>query len=311
MMLKKPKFWDYKKISIISILLLPFSGIYIFLFWIFKFYKSFKARRKTNIPIICVGNIYLGGTGKTPVVREIFHIIKSFGKNPAFIKKYYTYLSDEIKMLENSGSVFSSNKRSGSISLAEANNYDVALVDDGFQDFSIKPNFSILCFNSKQMIGNGLIIPAGPLRESLRAIKRANCIIINGNKNLEFENKIFEITKNKNCNLFYSKYKIKNIDKFRNKKITAFAGIGNPLNFFELLKENKLDVIKTFAFADHHNYSKKDFEIINKEKTNTLVTTEKDFYRMTDEQKKNCDYVEVELEIENKEEFKKLIKNYL
>jgi len=90
MMLKKPKFWDYKKISIISILLLPFSGIYIFLFWIFKFYKSFKARRKTNIPIICVGNIYLGGTGKTPLVREIFHIIKSFGKNPAFIKKYYT-----------------------------------------------------------------------------------------------------------------------------------------------------------------------------------------------------------------------------
>ena len=311
MMLKKPKFWDYKKISIISILLLPFSGIYIFLFWIFKFYKSFKVLRKTNIPIICVGNIYLGGTGKTPLVREIFHIIKSFGKNPAFIKKYYTYLSDEIKMLENSGSVFSSNKRSGSISLAEANNYDVALVDDGFQDFSIKPNFSILCFNSKQMIGNGLIIPAGPLRESLRAIKRANCIIINGNKNLEFENKIFEITKNKNCNLFYSKYKIKNIDKFRNKKITAFAGIGNPLNFFELLRENKLDIIKTFTFADHHNYSKKDFEIINKEKTNTLVTTEKDFYRMTDEQKKNCDYVEVELEIENKEELKKLIKNYL
>ncbi len=125
MMLKKPKFWDYKKISIISILLLPFSGIYIFLFWIFKFYKSFKARRKTNIPIICVGNIYLGGTGKTPLVREIFHIIKSFGKNPAFIKKYYTYISDEIKMLENSGSVFSSNKRSGSISLAEANNYAI------------------------------------------------------------------------------------------------------------------------------------------------------------------------------------------
>ena len=95
------------------------------------------------------------------------------------------------------------------------------------------------------------------------------------------------------------------------KEITAFAGIGNPSNFFELLKESKIDIIKTFAFPDHHNYSKKDFEIINKEKTNTLVTTEKDFYRMTDEQKKNCDYVEVELEIENKEEFKRLIKNYL
>ncbi len=311
MMLKKPKFWDYKNISIFSILLLPFSVTYMFLFWTFKFYKSFKKHRKANIPIICVGNIYLGGTGKTPLVKEIFYIIRSFGKNPAFIKKYYKYLSDEIKMLENLGTVFSSNIRSQSIFLAEANNHDVALVDDGFQDFSIKPNFSILCFNSKQMIGNGLIIPAGPLRESLRAIKRADCIIINGNKNLEFENKIFEITKNSNFNLFYSKYKIKNIDKFKNKKITAFAGIGNPSNFFELLKENKLDIIKTFAFPDHHNYSKKDFEIIKQEKINTLLTTEKDFYRMTDEQKKNCDYVEIELEIENKEEFERLIKNYL
>ena len=93
MMLKKPKFWDYKKISIISILLLPFSVTYMFLFWTFKFYKSFKTYRKANIPIICVGNIYLGGTGKTPLVREIFHIIKSFGKNPAFIKNITrTYL---------------------------------------------------------------------------------------------------------------------------------------------------------------------------------------------------------------------------
>ena len=310
MKFKKPEFWDYKTKSLASIMLFPLSVIYKFIFWILKILTNIKNQNST-IPVICVGNIYLGGTGKTPLVIEIYKILKSFGKNPAFIKKNYNYLSDEIKMLEKIGKVYTNQKRYDGILLSASNNHDAAILDDGFQDFSIKPNFSILCFNSKQMIGNGLIIPAGPLRESLRAIKRANCIIINGNKNLEFENKIFEITKNKNCNLFYSKYKIKNIDKFRNKKITAFAGIGNPLNFFELLKENKLDIIKTFTFADHHNYSKKDFEIINKEKTTTLVTTEKDFYRMTDEQKKNCDYVEVELEIENKEEFERLIKNYL
>ena len=310
MKFKKPEFWDYKTKSLASIILFPLSVIYKFIFWILKILTNVKNQNST-IPVICVGNIYLGGTGKTPLVIEIYKILKSLGKNPAFIKKNYNYLSDEIKMLEKTGKVYTNQKRYDGILLSASNNHDAAILDDGFQDFSIKPNFSILCFNSKQMIGNGLIIPAGPLRESLRAIKRANCIIINGNKNLEFENKIFEITKNKNFNLFYSKYKIKNVDKFRNKKITAFAGIGNPLNFFELLKENKLDIIKTFAFPDHHNYSKKDFEIINKEKTTTLVTTEKDFYRMTDEQKKNCDYVEVELEIENKEEFKRLIKNYL
>ena len=310
MKFKKPEFWDYKTKSLASIILFPLSVIYKFIFWILKILTNVKNQNST-IPVICVGNIYLGGTGKTPLVIEIYKILKSFGKNPAFIKKNYNYLSDEIKMLEKTGKVYTNQKRSDGILLSASSNHDAAILDDGFQDFSIKPNFSILCFNSKQMIGNGLIIPAGPLRESLKAIKRADCIIINGNKNLEFENKIFEITKNKNCNLFYSKYKIKNIEKFRNKKITAFAGIGNPSNFFELLKESKIDIIKTFAFPDHHNYSKKDFEIINKEKTNTLVTTEKDFYRMTDEQKKNCDYVEVELEIENKEELKRLIKNYL
>ena len=310
MKFKKPEFWDYKTKSLASIMLFPLSVIYKFIFWILKILTNIKNQNST-IPVICVGNIYLGGTGKTPLVIEIYKILKSFGKNPAFIKKNYNYLSDEIKMLEKTGKVYTNQKRYDGILLSASNNHDAAILDDGFQDFSIRPNFSILCFNSKQMIGNGLIIPAGPLRESLKAIKRADCIIINGNKNLEFENKIFEITKNKNCNLFYSKYKIKNIEKFRNKKITAFAGIGNPLNFFELLRENKLDIIKTFTFADHHNYSKKDFEIINKEKTTTLVTTEKDFYRMTDEQKKNCDYVEVELEIENKEELKRLIKNYL
>ena len=310
MKFKKPEFWDYKTKSLASIMLFPLSVIYKFIFWILKILTNIKNQNST-IPVICVGNIYLGGTGKTPLVIEIYKILKSFGKNPAFIKKNYNYLSDEIKMLEKTGKVYTNQKRYDGILLSASNNHDAAILDDGFQDFSIRPNFSILCFNSKQMVGNGLIIPAGPLRESLKAIKRADCIIINGNKNLEFENKIFEITKNRNCNLFYSKYKIKNIEKFRNKKITAFAGIGNPSNFFELLTESKINIIKTFAFPDHHNYSKKDFEIINKEKTTTLVTTEKDFYRMTDEQKKNCDYVEVELEIENKEEFKRLIKNYL
>ena len=90
MKFNKPKFWDYKKLSIWSILLFPFSIIYFFLSNINKI----KVSKKFNIPVICVGNIYLGGTGKTPLVKEIFKIFKSFGKNPAFVKKYYDYLED-------------------------------------------------------------------------------------------------------------------------------------------------------------------------------------------------------------------------
>ena len=311
MKIKKPKFWDYKKISFKSILLLPISIIYQLLFWFKKVISLDRSNNKLAIPIVCVGNIYIGGTGKTPLVREIYKIIKSLGKKPAFVKKYHNYLSDEIEMLKETGRVYTNSKRKDGITLSTLDGHDVAILDDGFQDFSIKPNFSIICFNSKQMIGNGLIIPSGPLRESLNAIQRADCIIINGDKNLEFEKKISELKENKKLDIFYSEYKIKNIEKFKNKKVTAFAGIGNPSNFFDLLKKNNLNVVKTYSFPDHHNYSKKDFKILTEEKSDILITTEKDYYRISDEQKKDCESIEVNLEIKNEKKFKEILKSYL
>ena len=311
MRIKKPKFWDNKQKTLISILLIPISTLYLLFFLINKLFVNSKTYKKPIIPIICVGNIYLGGTGKTPLVREIYSILKSFGKNPAIIKKYYDYLSDEIKMLEKTGKIYTSRKRNTAIFLSASNNHDVAILDDGFQDFSIIPSLSILCFNSKQMIGNGQIIPSGPLRESFNAIQRADCIIINGDKNLEFEKKIFKSKGNKKLHIFYSKYKIKNIEKFKDKAITAFAGIGNPSNFFDLLRKNNLNLIKTHTFPDHYNYSTKDFDVLNKDNSNILVTTEKDYYRLNDIQKKICQYIEVDLEIENQELFKNIIRSNL
>ncbi len=310
MRFKKPNFWDDDKISFWAIIFYPISFIYLILFWILKFLLSFK-KIKAKIPIICVGNIYLGGTGKTPVVKEIFDIVKSSGKNPAFIKKNYDYLVDEIKMLKKTGKTFVCNDRSSGISQCFKNDYNVAILDDGFQDFTIRSDLSILCFNSKQLIGNGLVIPSGPLRENFSSISRADCIIINGSKNLEFEKKIFNKMGTKKIPIFYSKYKIQNLEKFINKEITAFAGIGNPSNFFDLLKENNLKVKETYSFPDHHKFSDADFDVITKNKFTNFITTEKDFYRMNEKQKKICDYVEVKLEIDNIDEFKKLIKLYL
>ena len=311
MKISKPNFWDYKKISFWSILLFPFSIIYLIIFSTIRVLKTLKKYKKPSIPVICVGNIYLGGSGKTPLVREIFKITKNLGKNPAFIKKNYDYLSDEIKMLKDTGETFTNHDRKKGIFLSITKNHDLAILDDGFQDFSIKPDFSILCFNSKQMIGNGFIIPSGPLREKLSAVSRADCIIINGKKNLEFEEKILRNIKNKKVHIFYSKYKIKKIEKFNDKEIDVFAGIGNPSNFFDLLRQNNLKIKKTYSFPDHHNYSQKDFEKMLKNKSEKLVTTEKDYYRMNKIQKQYCDYIEVDLEIENNDEFKKIIKSYL
>ena len=95
MILIKPKFWDSSKFSIWSIILFPFSLLYLLFFQLNKI----KSPTKYEVPIICIGNIYLGGTWKTPMAIEIYRIFKSFGKNPAFVKKYHNHLEDEIKML--------------------------------------------------------------------------------------------------------------------------------------------------------------------------------------------------------------------
>ena len=308
MKFKKPKFWDNQKISFWSILLFPLSAIYLIINFIIKIIKT---QKKFPIPVICVGNIYLGGTGKTPLVRKIFNISKSLGKNPAFVKKNYNYLFDEINMLKMTGKVYTHKKREQSIFSAFADKHNVVILDDGFQDFSIKPNFSILCFNSIQSVGNSFVIPSGPLREPLRSISRADCIVINGEKNLELENKLNKNSNKKKLPIFYSKYVIKNIEKLKNKEIVAFAGIGNPSNFFNLLKENKLNVKKTYSFADHHDYSQKDFDKIENNTSAIIVTTEKDYYRIRDNQKQNIYCVKVELEIENEDRLKDLIKQYL
>ena len=305
---KKPKFWDHSGLSFWSIILYPFSLLFLVTSLIIKLLKT---QKKFPIPVICVGNIYLGGTGKTPLALEIFKIVKSSGKNPGFIKKGYDYLYDEIQMLEKIGKTYLNKNRKEAISELISFKHDVAILDDGFQDFSIKKDFSILCFNSNQLIGNGFLIPSGPLRQTFQSIKQAECVVINGTKNLEFEDKIKKI--NENIKIFYSKYKIKNLDKFKNKKVLAFAGIGNPSNFFELLKKNNINVKETISYPDHYNYSEEDygFLIKKKEQDVLLATTEKDYYRLNEKMKESFDYVDVDLEIDNKNEFINLINSKL
>ncbi len=304
MKLKKPKFWDNPKLSIWSILFFPFSLIYFFLSYI----KQLKRSKKFHVPVVCVGNIYLGGTGKTPLAKEIFKITRSLGKNPAFVKKYYDYLQDEIEMLEGVGKTFTAKERVEGIELLIKNNNDIAILDDGFQDSSIRKNFSILCFNQKQWIGNGFLIPSGPLRERLSSIKRADCIVINGDKDNIIENQINQI---KQLKIFYSKYKPKNLEMLKDKKIFAFAGIGNPLNFFELLKKNNLQLLNYQSFPDHYNYKKKDLDNLKskaKELNALLLTTEKDYCRIDIDFRKGIEKLDVDLEIDSKEEFINLIK---
>ena len=161
-------------------------------------------------------------------------------------------------------------------------------------------------------MGNGLIIPSGPLRENLSALKRADCVVINGKKNKDIENKIF--SENKEIKVFYANYKPQNINEFQNKKVTAFAGIGNPENFFDLLKDNKLNIVETIKFPDHHKYSEKELEnLLSKIKENNtiLLTTEKDYFRISESYRKNIKCLKIKVEIENRSQFIEEIKKII
>jgi len=305
----KPKFWDKTEFSIFSLLLYPITLI-IKLLTVLK--PLLTKKKQCSIPVICVGNIYLGGTGKTPLSIEIYSILKNLNMNPAFIRKKYLSFQDEVELQKQTGPVYQNKKRIEAIKEAIQNNIDIAILDDGFQDFSINKDLSVLCFNENQWIGNGLTIPSGPLREDLSSLKRTNLVFINGEKNTDIESKIYN--KNKEIKIYYTKYKPTNINEFKNKNILAFAGIGNPVNFFDLLKKNNINITEEKKFPDHYNYPQKELEnLVNKakEKNSILLTTEKDYFRINQEYKKNINFLRIEVEIENKDDFVEDIKKII
>ena len=301
MKIYKPRLWDSKEFSVWPYVFFPFSVI-VNLINLVKF--KYSKREKFNIPIILVGNIYLGGTGKTPLCIEIFQILRSLKINVSFVKKYYEKFSDETKLLENTGKVFINKQRSEAIKSLINEKFQVAILDDGFQDPSIKSDISIVCFNEKQWIGNGFVIPSGPLREKLTSLKRCDYVFINGNQNWESEKILKKF--NPKVKIFYAQYKLTNLNDIKDKKVLAFAGIANPENFFDLLKNNNIEVIETLNFPDHYNFKKKDIINLNNraiELNAYLVTTEKDYFRLNNEDRKNINCLKIELFINNKEEF--------
>ena len=298
MKISKPKFWE-KKYNIISFLLFPIS---IILQLIIKIKMKISFPKGSSIPIISIGNIYLGGTGKTPLSISIAQALIANKKKPAIIRKYYSNHEDEQVLINESIScLYMADNRFDAINKAIREGCDIAILDDGFQDYSIKKDVNILCFNSNQLIGNGMTIPSGPLRESLNSIKKAQIIVINGEQNDIFEKKLLSIYKN--IKIFYTSYKPLNIDRFANKQLFAFAGIGNPNNFFNLLKKNGLNIKKNISFPDHYEFTK--FELQNLvdeslKKNLELITTEKDYCRIKKFGFNEINYLQNELHIPKK-----------
>ena len=298
----KPNFW-HKKNSLMSFALLPISlGLQILI----KIKNIFIKKKKFSIPVICVGNIYLGGTGKTPLCIEISKILEKLNKRSAIIKKFYKTHEDESRLIElNEVKLFRSSSRASSIKKAEIEKFDCVILDDGFQDSSIVKDLNIICFNEEQLAGNGMTLPSGPLRESLTSLRYSQIVVINGTFNEVFEKKIKSICSD--VSIYYSQYLPTNLNQFKEQNLLAFAGIGNPNNFFKLLEKNNLQIMKKISFPDHYNYSMGELKnLVDFATKNDLkiVTTEKDYLRIVQHNISQIQYLSVKLIIKNEDKFK-------
>ena len=299
MKLIKPKFWEQKKPNLIAYLLFPLT-IFIRLNNFFLKIKSKKIYKE--IKTICVGNIYLGGTGKTPTVLKIYQLLRNDLK-VVTAKKFYINQEDEQIILKDKSKFLTSKNRKEIIENSIKQDLDLIIFDDGLQDNKINYNLNFVCFDGHNWIGNGCLIPSGPLREKLTSLKNYDAVFIKfieKNSNLE---KIYSTIKNINpkIEIFNSLVQVKDIDKFDlTKKYVVFSGIGNARSFKSLLLKNNFNVIKEIIFPDHHNYKINEIENImnnTKELGANLITTEKDFVKLPNTYKNKINFLEIELKI--------------
>ena len=305
MKLKKPKFWDDKKPNFLSYLLLPLT----FPIIINNFFlKKKKINSNKKIKKICVGNIYVGGTAKTPLTIKIYKILKNLGYKAATIKKFYKDQIDEQRILNSKTTLYCAKNRNQALNQAIKGSADVVIFDDGLQDRSINYDLKFVCFNNLKWIGNGFLIPAGPLREKLESISKYNAVFLNGNERDNSNIKSLINKFNKDIPIFESTYKPINIDQFdTNAKYLIFSGIGNPDSFKEMVINNRLKVVKEIIFPDHYQYNTNDINNIvlhAKRLGAQILTTEKDYAKINSNKDNNIKFLEIEIAIKDE---KKLI----
>ena len=309
MKFKKPIFWDLKKPSFISNILLPFTII----IKLNNFLLNLKSKKKVQkIKTICIGNIYIGGTGKTPTTIKLFQILKKLTDNLSTAKKFYKSQNDEQIILKKKTNLITGKNRNEIIDKAVESKQELLIFDDGLQDKYINYDLQFVCFDAKKWLGNGRLIPAGPLRENLSSLKKYDGIFL---KNIDdkFSHIISLVESiNPKIKIFITNYKIKNLGQFnKNDNFLIFSGIGNPENFKELLSNNNFNVIKEIIFPDHFQYKKQDIENVLKIANNLnakIITTEKDYVKIKDFNISSIKFLELDLEIKNEENLLNFIK---
>ena len=305
----KPKFWDLKKPNLLSYLLLPFT----IPIRINNVLLDLKSKKKDQrIKTICVGNIYVGGTGKTPTTIKLYQLLNQQGYEVVTANKNYKKHLDEKIILEKKTQTISSRDRQEIIDKAISMKKKILIFDDGLQDKKISYDIEFVCIDQKNWLGNGLLLPSGPLREKIKSLKKYSCVFLKKNGE-DISNKI-QLIKNINPNIkiFYTHFEPLNIDQFdKSEKYLIFSGIGNPNDFKSLLIKNKLNIIDEIIYPDHYMYNESDIIRIKKHANNLgakIITTEKDYVKISHLNKEDINLLEVDLIIENEKELTDFIK---
>jgi tetraacyldisaccharide 4'-kinase len=313
--MKTPRFWHHN--GLLAQIILPLSVIY-FLAKRIKLKKT--TPHKFNLKIICIGNVVAGGAGKTPTAiagRKILQKSYPHAKITFVSKGYKGKISeptlvdlkihkpqdvgDEAILLALNGDAIIGKDRFEAVKFAESLGYEIVILDDGLHDNRIIKDKSFVVIDGKYGFGNGLLFPAGPMRDRLDfAVNNADEIILIGKD----EKKAFVKVKHATRKNYHAiEAKIKNTNEL-SKEINyiAFAGIGRPSKFYDSLNELGLKIIQTVDFADHHNYSEEDiFYLKDLAKVNVakLVTTEKDFVKLPENFKTEVDCLKIEIIFED------------
>ena len=310
MIISKPKFWDFKKPNYLSYILLPFTIPII----VNNYFLSFKKKiTNKNIKTICLGNIYVGGTAKTPLVIKFNQILQKLNFKTASIKKFYKNQVDEQELLSAKSNLYCKKNRFDALNDAIRDNIEVAIFDDGLQDGHLNYDLSFVCFSTTNWIGNGFLIPSGPLRERLESIVKYDAIFLNGNgeDNSHIKDSIKKI--DKNIKIFETSYQPINVHKFNiEDNYLIFSGIGDPNTFKKTLLKNKFKIIEEINFPDHYQYKKKDIERIKSMATDLnakIITTEKDYVKISQPNLDNINFLEINLTIKNQDELISFIRS--
>jgi tetraacyldisaccharide 4'-kinase len=302
--MKTPRFWQYK--NPISTALCPASWLYGLGVQIDRLTTRSKA---AALPIISIGNATAGGTGKTPVTIALAAKLQAMGFTPHILTRGYggharhahrvtandgwQQVGDEALLLAKTAPTWVGRNRLASAQQAAKNGANVALCDDAHQHYALQKTLSLLVIDGPYGIGNGRLMPAGPLREPFTAaLHRADAVIIIGDD-------AHQLASRTTLPVFYATLTpTADIAALQQNPWLAFAGIGRPAKFFDMLRGLGIPLVATRSFADHHAYADADITALRHAAEALgarLLTTEKDAVKLSPEQAPHVTTVPVTL----------------